>query len=80
MDISPNAGPHYRPRLYVALVAILTSVVIAALVARGVVNPYPNVKLAYLICVAVGVFGLMQLVIAIASGSPGKSLARTRDG
>lgn len=79
MDVSPQAGPHHRRRLFVALVAILASVVIAALIARGAINPYPNLKLAYLICVAVGVFGFIQLVIAITGRSPNKSLERTRE-
>lgn len=79
MDVSPPAGPRHRRRLYVALVAILASVVIATLIARGAVTPYPNLQLAYLICVAVGVFGLIQLVIAITGRSPNNSLERTRD-
>ena len=79
MNASPQAGPHHRRRLYLALVAIRASVVIATLIARGAVTPYPNLKLAYLICVAVGLFGLIQLVIAISSRSPDQSPERTRD-
>jgi len=65
--------------LQVALVAIVTSVVIAALIAMGAATPHPNLKFAYLLCAVVGIFGLIQLVVAITSRPSGKSLERTRD-
>lgn len=77
MNASPHAALHYRRRLRVALVAIVTSAVIATLIATGAANPHPNLKFAYLICAAVGMFGLIQLVLAITSrpalvvGDPG---------
>lgn len=79
MSVSPHAGQHLRRRLQVALVAILASVAIATLIATGAAKPYPNLKFAYFICVAVGVFGLVQLVVAITSWSPNESLDRTRE-
>lgn len=80
MNASPHAVPHHRRRLYVALVAIVASGVIATLLAAGAVNPYPTLKLAYLLCVAVGVFGLIQLVIALTSRPPHRSPERMREG
>lgn len=80
MNAPSHAVPHHRRRLYVGLVAILASAVIATLAAAGAVNPYPNLKLAYLLCVTVGVFGLIQLVIALTSRSPQSSPERTADG
>jgi hypothetical protein len=50
-------GPRGR-----GLVALAASGVIAALMYFGLATPYPELKIAYLICVGVGVWGLIGIV------------------
>lgn len=80
MSMTPDQAPHPRRRLRFALAAILGSATIATLIATGLAHPHPDLKLAYLLCVAVGVIGLVQLGVVIfsrpADGAPGQA----RDG
>lgn len=50
------------------LVAVAVSGVIAALIDSGVAAPHPDLRTAYLICVGVGVWGLID--IAWSLGTP----------
>lgn len=43
------------------LVALAVSGLIAALIYFGVATPYPELRTAYLICVGVGVWGLIDI-------------------
>lgn len=63
---TPYRSASRSPRRVVyGLLAPAVSATIALLIANGVAEPYPNLRLAYLICVAVGVSGLVQLIIGI---------------
>ena len=57
---------HLRRRVLFGIVALLASAAIAILIATGLAEPYPNLRFAYLLCVAVGVVGLIQLIVAVA--------------
>jgi hypothetical protein len=48
------------------IVAVLASAAIAILIATEVVNPYPTLKAAYIICAIIGCIGLIQVVYSIA--------------
>jgi hypothetical protein len=80
MNATPDNVPHPRRRLRFALAAILGSATIATLMATGLAHPHPELKLAYLLCVAVGATGLVQLGIAIFSRSADGSPEQARDG
>ncbi len=54
-----TAGKQRRIR---GLVALAASGVIAALTYVGLATPYPELKIAYLICVGVGVWVLIDIV------------------
>jgi len=66
MNTSPAPTSHVRRRFLFGIVALLASSAIAILISTGAAEPYPNLKFAYLLCVAVGVFGLVQLIVAVA--------------
>ena len=66
MNSSTNPASHVRRRVRFGAVAVLASATIAILIATGVAEPYPNLRFAYFLCVAVGVFGLIQLIVASA--------------
>ncbi|UTW66332.1 hypothetical protein KFE94_17030 [bacterium SCSIO 12643] len=42
--------------------AVTASVVIAALIKSGIAQPYPNEMFAYLTCIGVGVWGLIDFI------------------
>jgi hypothetical protein len=69
MTTTPSPLRPSRRRLQFAVTAILVSAAIAALLATGFAEPSPNLKVAYFVCVAVGVVGLIQLVVALTTGS-----------
>jgi len=65
--ISSTDPAAHRPRRFrFGIIAILASATIAMLIATGAAEPYPNLRFAYFICVAVSVVGLIQRVIAVA--------------
>lgn len=66
MNASTDPFSGFSQRLIFGIVAPLISATVAILIATGVAKPYPNLMIAYLICVAIGVFGLIQFIIAIA--------------
>jgi hypothetical protein len=79
MTTTPSPLRPSRRRLQFAVTAILVSAAIAALLATGVAEPSPNLKVAYFVCVAMGVLGLIQLVVALTSGPQSDSLERPRE-
>jgi hypothetical protein len=66
MSTSNDAVSHFPKRIVFGLVALVVSATIAWLIANGIAQPYPDLKFAYLICVAVAVAGLIQLIIGVA--------------
>ena len=66
MYTSTEPAVHPRRRVLFGMVALLASATIAILISTGVAEPYPNPRFAYLLCAAVGVFGLIQLMVVIA--------------
>ena len=50
-------------RLLFGLLMLLVSVAIASALKLGWVQPYPDLKKAYFICVGFGVAGLIQAII-----------------
>ena len=48
------------------IVAVLASAAIAILIATEVVNPFPTLNAAYIICALIGCIGLIQVVYSIA--------------
>jgi len=69
MVITADPASRLRRRLRFGIVAILASSTIATLIATGLARPHPSLEFAYLICVAVGIFGLIQLILAIAGSA-----------
>jgi hypothetical protein len=65
MNTSTSSSMTERRRFIFGLVSILSSIVIAILITTGVAEPHPNFRFAYFICVAVGVFGFVQLIMAV---------------
>lgn len=55
-----NNRPHRRPVF--GIVALAASSSIAILIKTGLANPYPDPDLAYIVCLAVGTAGLIQLI------------------
>ena len=55
----------FPKRLTFGILALLISATIATLIYIDLVTPHPNLKFSYLICVAVGVTGLIQLIIGL---------------
>lgn len=70
MQPSTSSGHRFSKRLIFGVTAPLVSAAIAILIATGVAEPYPNLRVAYLLCVAVGVVGLVQFVLAIVEPKP----------
>lgn len=58
---APNVSQSRR----FGIVAALASVAIAILIATDAVNPYPNLKAAYLTCAVIGCIGLIQVAYSI---------------
>ena len=69
MNNSIDQASDSRRRINLGVVAILVSATIAILIATGMARPYPDLKFAYLICAAVGVFGLIQLIVVRAGST-----------
>jgi len=69
-----------RRRLRFGFVAVLASATISIMIATGVAAPYPNLRFAYFLCVAVGVAGLIHLIIALAVSPPDKPTERLGGG
>ena len=63
-SIAPVPRSHRQLRF--GVIAVVASATVATLIATGVAEPYPDLRMAYLICVAVAVFGLVQLIVGIA--------------
>lgn len=53
------------------LLAIAVSGVIAALIYSGVATPHPDMRTAYLICVGVGVWGLIDIAWSLGAARSG---------
>jgi hypothetical protein len=53
-------GLHRRPTF--GLVALGASATVALLIGTGVANPYPDLEFAYILCGAVALAGLVQLI------------------
>jgi hypothetical protein len=52
------------------LVAVGASGTIATLIHTGVASPYPDLRIAYLLCIAVGVWGLIEIVWSLGTAAP----------
>ena len=65
MHDSTDQSTRQRRRLAFGLSALVASITIAILVKTGVAEPYPNLRQAYLLCVVVGVIGLIQILVAL---------------
>jgi hypothetical protein len=52
------------------LVAVAVSGVIAALIHFGAAAPHPDLRIAYLICVGVGVWGLIDIAWSLGEARP----------
>jgi uncharacterized membrane protein YjgN (DUF898 family) len=50
------------------ILAILASTVIATMIATGLAQPWPNLKVAYFTCVMVGFLGAVVLTIVATRG------------
>ena len=48
------------------LIALAASAAIAAMIHYGFASPYPQLKIAYIICVAVALWGLIDIVRSLA--------------
>jgi len=79
MNTSTDPALNRRRRLRFGILAVLASATIAILIATGTAEPFPNLRFAFLLCIAVGVVGLIQLILAVATRPPNKSLERTRE-
>jgi multidrug transporter EmrE-like cation transporter len=54
------------------VVAVAVSGVIAALIYFGVATPHPELRTAYLICVGVGVWGLIDIAWSLGAARSGR--------
>lgn len=52
------------------LVALAASGLIGALIYFGLATPYPDLQIAYLICVGVGVWGLIDMAWSLGEAKP----------
>ncbi len=67
MNSTSNPMSNETKRFMFGMLAILVSGLIAVMIKTGMASPYPDTKVAYFICGAMGVFGFVQLVIALIS-------------
>jgi len=54
------------------IVAVAASAVIAALIHFGAAAPHPDLRTAYLICVGVGVWGLIDIAWSLGEARPAR--------
>ena len=59
---SGNASDMAKKRLIRGAIAIVASAVIALLIRTGIAEPHPDLIWAYICCVAVGLWGLIEII------------------
>lgn len=67
IDNGENTQHLAKKLLIRGLIAMIVSGTIALLIRTGIVEPYPNLKLAYIGCSAVGTWGLIDIIRGIFS-------------
>lgn len=63
MNTTSN-GTTLNRRLIFGVVAIFASFLVSILIYSGVANPYPDMKTAFMLCLGVAAFGVIQLMMA----------------